>query len=538
MTMFNEIPPVGPQCATFAPLLPLARQRMLDDGQQADLMAHVAGCAHCRAELAAFDRLDAALRRTLPALAGDAPNPAALVQAALAQGTDAPLPLAHAPFAFISEEYMPDHAPHVDTRGTALPVTTQHKQPPRLLFAGISSVAAVVLLALLAQFIFAGHHQGPPGGVATSPTPVLTVPPGAFKGVQLLSVSLDSPIDGWAVGTQAIAPTIQATPDLSPRDQRGVFYHYMNGVWQPVSVAAIADQRIISLQIVMVAANDGWAIALKQVGQTGVVLHYDGTTWQSAPSPMLGAGEVPQFLQMLSPTSGWMVTLIGNDHPIPHLWRYDGTSWSQQAVPDLSKVEISALAMVSPNEGWLAGDTLNAQGSPDAGVFYHYLNGTWQLQQTLPGIPIASMSFAAPDAGWALSSTDVYGAQGTMSVLVRYHAGRWTPLPSNTLPHVGQNPGQLRLFAPNDGWLPITIVPAGGAEQLQFYHYDGTRWALAQQLALPQGAEDIQCLAIDFNGGVGWAVGTYSLSLQNGSLQNALFVRYVDGKWSYVTPSA
>ena len=61
MNTFNMSHPSGPECARFAEQLPQFRQGTLTRAEDASLRAHLAICGYCQAQLAAYDRLDAAL---------------------------------------------------------------------------------------------------------------------------------------------------------------------------------------------------------------------------------------------------------------------------------------------------------------------------------------------------------------------------------------------------------------------------------------------------------------------------------------------
>src|SRR5690348_3911169 len=65
---FSEYPS-GAACDAVAPLLPLVAQRLLEPDEVQAVRAHVFGCGSCRARLAAYDRLDDALRRHFEQLA-------------------------------------------------------------------------------------------------------------------------------------------------------------------------------------------------------------------------------------------------------------------------------------------------------------------------------------------------------------------------------------------------------------------------------------------------------------------------------------
>src|SRR5215472_7930340 len=76
----------------------------------------------------------------------------------------------------------------------------------------------------------------------------------------LLSVSMDSSRDGWAVG------------------YNGTFVHYDGHAWSMVPGPPNFNKNIVS--VAMPSPVDGWA-----VGYSGSILHYDGQQWTQVPSP-------------------------------------------------------------------------------------------------------------------------------------------------------------------------------------------------------------------------------------------------------------
>ncbi len=60
MSQNHRLP--SPDCAAFAPLLPLASYDLLSEEKATALRAHLATCASCQAELAIYDQAEAALR--------------------------------------------------------------------------------------------------------------------------------------------------------------------------------------------------------------------------------------------------------------------------------------------------------------------------------------------------------------------------------------------------------------------------------------------------------------------------------------------
>ena len=90
MTTSNTLYPSGPECANYTPMLPQFRQGTLAPSEAAALSAHLATCAYCRAQLATYDRLDAALSSYLHHYAPTAPYADDLVAAAIARVASQP----------------------------------------------------------------------------------------------------------------------------------------------------------------------------------------------------------------------------------------------------------------------------------------------------------------------------------------------------------------------------------------------------------------------------------------------------------------
>ncbi len=61
----NAAPEPGSDCASFASLLPVMNEAGIDTDDLTSLRAHLASCAYCQAQLASYERLDAAMRRYL-----------------------------------------------------------------------------------------------------------------------------------------------------------------------------------------------------------------------------------------------------------------------------------------------------------------------------------------------------------------------------------------------------------------------------------------------------------------------------------------
>jgi putative zinc finger protein len=85
MNTSNRRQPSGPECARYESLLPQLQQGTLTPAENTSLRAHLATCAYCQAQLAIYDRLDAALHAYIDHYAPTAPSADDLVRIAVAR---------------------------------------------------------------------------------------------------------------------------------------------------------------------------------------------------------------------------------------------------------------------------------------------------------------------------------------------------------------------------------------------------------------------------------------------------------------------
>lgn len=149
--MSTNSPARSPACAALAPLLALRDTGALDPAEEVAVREHLAGCATCRADADLDTRIAASLRRVLHAdamPAGAPPLSAEQIIAAAAAEDAAPGRGAFAPA----------HPTVWSPRSSGM---------PRWL-AGVPALAAVLLVAVLAAFIFASRGSGRTGVVPSA----------------------------------------------------------------------------------------------------------------------------------------------------------------------------------------------------------------------------------------------------------------------------------------------------------------------------------------------------------------------------------
>lgn len=151
-------PAQDPACTALDALL---TQSLLEPAAAEALRVHLTGCSRCRTKLAAYERLDNALRQHVARLAVSPFRAEDLTRALearedVAQREPAQAALSH-PFLAPSEA----------------PAPPQRYLPPRRRrFSWVAAIAAVLALIVIAAALFVSHHQGNPSATEPSALPI------------------------------------------------------------------------------------------------------------------------------------------------------------------------------------------------------------------------------------------------------------------------------------------------------------------------------------------------------------------------------
>ncbi len=521
----------GPLCASYAHVLSVLDD-LTDAHAAAELRAHLADCAWCRAQRTTYDRFDEALRLhfapdVMPILSDN-------VMRTLMQeiqddaGTSAP-----------PAQSVPDDDA-LELAASPLPILPR---PPRtsrrswgVATGGAAALAAVLVISLLAGLIFMSHGHAPS---ATSqhamPTPV--VEPGSQG--QLTAVGMSSPADGWAMGSGDPAYVL----------------HYTGGRW--VHVQTSTRGQITAIK--MLSPTDGWAIGTR-------LYHYDGVSWREVILPTSVEQPVdvePNAIATLSPTNIW---IAGGGASSGHatILHYDGSHWTQQDTPALlDYFTINGLSMVSSSEGWAVGSATRDSSKgwyPPTGAILHYINGAWQLTQTLPGDDLRTVSMRSAADGWAGGNHVVLDKTGQLAPLDspketdypklwHYTGSRWTEVDARQnagIVATGQidsismfSTGQGWMFAGlQDGTLPYDWATESAMILPDVFHLEQGHWVQVKRPIVQQrrAAEVWQTafLSPDEFWSVGDTIWWAGFPSTPGTTMTPLIVHYKNGSWTIV----
>lgn len=542
----------GPDCPRFAALLPVLDDDTVDPDNAAHARAHLATCAYCQTQRAAYDRVDTGLRRHF-GLAVAKPYSTEEIMSTILDDSDG-------------------DSDTVTTHDTRPPSQTMPARPRRRrMLSGLAALAAVLVLSLLATALFISHPRVP----ATTTQQTFAVPAGAS--LFMTGVSMVSSDEGWAIAHYTPPTNGDGTPTGNAKPT-AVLFHFHNGAWTRVNMPVSASEQPTLNAISMDSPTDGWAVgSIVANGQLGaLLLHYDGHAWRQVSNPIqAGLGAV----RMLSPTDGWALSGFGNAAAIYH---YDGASWTPRPLPAVSvagqrdTLQLYRLSIISPDDAWAAGAALpptNAGGSANAstaspaGVILHYTGGSWRIQQIIPGAMLTGIAMDAPADGWAVGadvsqqsqqSTPTDGSSPNTSspsqpmLLFHYTAGRWVNVPLSNIDPQRLTGGiaAVIMSSPTDGWI---MTNANGAttsldqpnNTFVLLHYDGATWTeVATPSVKSRNAYTIYSFSLPAPNDL-WAVGSalsipdhYAVGPQGSSpisTSTPLILRYHDGAWTVYT---
>jgi hypothetical protein len=231
---------------------------------------------------------------------------------------------------------------------------------------------------------------------------------------QFTSVSADSATDMIAVGDGILNtyPTWTAAP---------LAYRWTGSAWQPMRLPAGLPYTALD-HVKAFSPTDAWAVGTGSVGSqnAAIVTHWNGTSWTQAATPFTTSLNLSMnAVAGTSPTDVWAVGQAqssGYHNKIRHsvALHYDGTSWTQVAVPDTGG--LIDVAAISPADAWAL--------SWDGNVL-HWDGTAWTIKT----------KFLGGSAVVAVSSTDVWIAgvytNNTLS-LARYNGSAWNTVTAPT----------------------------------------------------------------------------------------------------------
>ncbi len=176
----------------------------------------------------------------------------------------------------------------------------------------------------------------------------------------LEGASADATNDVWAVGFNG--------PEND--DSGTLAMHYNGSSWQQVATPNVGSGANQFNGVLALAPNDVWAVGFstpepppQETATLTLIEHYDGTKWSVVPSPNIGPNSVYQSNRLFgltanSPNDIWAFgsyfSASGSGHQFTLLLHWDGKTWTTAPSPD-------------PTEGGFLSDLLFAGVRPAPG---------------------------------------------------------------------------------------------------------------------------------------------------------------------------
>src|SRR5215469_16242561 len=178
----------------------------------------------------------------------------------------------------------------------------------------------------------------------------------SIMGDQLAGVSVVSPCDAWAVGTQQVgAATFQTLAE-----------HWNGLTWTPAKSSNPGGSSNTSLfsAVAVKSPTDGWAVGDYHNGTTGQTLieRLTGGAWKPVPSPDPGGPILYNALGAVTIISAKNAWAVGDYFPTPTTFRalivhWNGAKWSVVSSPNpkLNKSLLLGVTATSAKDVWAVG---------------------------------------------------------------------------------------------------------------------------------------------------------------------------------------
>jgi hypothetical protein len=262
--------------------------------------------------------------------------------------------------------------------------------------------------------------------------------------------------DGRSWTTSTLRPTCECRPlagsgiaAVAPDDVWAVvhrpatgsqYWHSERGTWRGYPPAGQDGRH--PLQISAIAGsgpNDVWAAGMDPATTTGVLQHWDGTSWRSVADPDL-ADHLVVGLAVPAPGDVWLVVVGSHGTELPEYQHHTSAGWQRLPGPLRAAEQLDQLVVTGDQNAYASVEHTGG-GQPALG---HWNGRDWQ-PVTLPAGTFTGQ-VAADGAGGVWLATngkttvDETGPRTTPTALLHLAQGTVTALPGPRPALTGQPP--------------------------------------------------------------------------------------------------
>lgn len=511
----NAIPGASAQ-AHVGPLLEAFHAGTLPATEAALVERHLRDCAVCRQQSDAI-----ALYQIIRA----APSPTVgpeLRERVYARIAAAPAPRAVGPFTLRERQGRPFALP---------PARPRRGHSERGL---LSAAVAVIIVALLASVFWALPHLRGGVGHGSAPAAITRACPSGSAtrlpaNTYISDMAMASANEGWAVGGIYNGQGV-ATESLLIRFSACHLARF------PLDLSNVGLNSIS-----MDSPLDGWAVGVNEVSLAPVLLHFSAGAWRQVSLPPQAPAQGSfDTIRMRTANEGWIILngVKNSQGMLTYgLLHYANGAWSPVNCP-LSA--ISDVAPVGPNDIWVTGTDTQTADHTRVAEFAHYHNGQWTMTPQPTGVGFDILHAVSPTDIWAsgqrlVNLPDVYPA------IARYDGSSWQVAPYALPSGAGQG-YQALVLGDGMGWAfrtvtlsrkPPNVTPETSLVTSVLRETDG-QW---QAVGWPyKDIAAIRALTPTSDGGA-WMVGQVMTLTSTGAnssvgLIHSVLLYYANGAWT------
>lgn len=418
-------------------------------------------------------------------------------------------------------------------------------RPRRLHLGGawVSGAVAVLIVALLVSGFWALPHLRQQNHASkkvvakiTTACPASATSATLPANAVLNDMALTSSTEGWAVG---------ALEDDQGNTTQGLIMRYSACHWASI---ALDLPGVMLTSLSMDSPTDGWAAGYVNNANGFVLLHDINGVWS-----IVGASQRPAnhgsvtALSMVSPDEGWIATMGPDDTPNSsgsvsvaksRLWQDVQGSWINVAYP---MPIIDAIAPVGPADIWVAGSDYTGPTKQLSHSFAHYHNGAWTVTPQPAKLWTQILYVVSPTDIWASGMTT-----DQTSIVAHYDGVAWSESPDSFPSAVANGNGVGIAFGAGEGWAytfraPNAATPSPESMRAlvgSVLRETGGRW---QALSWPYNDLNWLSSFSPISNSEFWVIGNYLLEVTtpNGNhnsssviFSRSVLLHYANGIWS------
>ncbi|MFD0204900.1 MULTISPECIES: hypothetical protein [Saccharothrix] len=283
------------------------------------------------------------------------------------------------------------------------------------------------------------------------PVPVPVLPPSTA----LADLATAGEHHAWLAGTTGVFTSRPSAP---------LVLSWTGETWHEEPLPALPAPASLS-GVSATAPDDVWAVG-NSAGHP-LVLHYDGTTWQTVTTPPI------TWAKAVAAVARDDVHVVGTGRDALH---YDGTHWRLRTALSSAREGLQTITATAPHDVWAGGGGLAGAGPAtyDYPVLVHWDGHTW-TEMAGPRLErghVARLAATAPDDIWLGHVRDTEGLR-----VHRWDGSQWNAVPTP------DDTGRLSVHGVAAGWTwGVRATRRSFETRPAFHRWTGENWTT---VALP-----------------------------------------------------